>query len=138
MGAGRQQLSQRRRRIQHLLDIVQRHQEPSVAQRYYQPIRNGPSASHAHAQCVRNRGERLSRVAYRRQRHKDHIVGKVRAERPRDLKRKPCLADTRRAGERQQAHVLSAQQMDERGLLALAPNEWRRWDREVRRDGRGQ
>ncbi len=67
-------------------------------------------------------------VAYRRQRHEGHVVGKVCPERLGNLESQASLANTRRASERQQAHVLPAEQMDEGGFLALAPDERRRRD----------
>ena len=97
---------------QHVLEVVQHHEHPAIAQRRPQPARQRGRVPLVHAQLPGQAVEHKPRVPQRRE-VDEHDPVRVVARHPLGyLDGQPGLADATRAGEDQQLRVAAAQQPD--------------------------
>ncbi len=126
-GTGIQELGQEQRRLGDVLEVIDDEQDPFGADRGDDPIeaRLVPPLRGGHGV-----GDRLgdeSGVAHPDQRDEGEAVGKTDGQRPADLDRQPRLTDAAGAGHHDQPLLSFAEQIRQRGQLALPPNDGRPW-----------
>ena len=109
-----------RRRLDHLLEVVENHQELAVAQRAHEPVAHGDARD---PEARGNGGDDGIRIADRCQGYPHHAVGKVLLQLSRDLERQPGLADPTWARQCQQADRAAAQQSGGVGQLLPATDQ---------------
>ena len=118
-----EQLGNRGRGRQQLLEVVEHEQRPAGAQRLDEALERRPSAGKRHPDRLRDGRRQQHRLRYRRERHEVHPVGKSVRDVGRELQGHPGLAGSARAGQRQQPRPI--QQADRLRDDRLAPDEAR-------------
>ena len=122
-GASASRVAERRRRGQHLLEVVEHEQELLVAQVLDQRLERALARLLAQAERLRDRRHDELRLADRRELDEGRAVREPLAHAGGELEREPGLAGAAGADQRQQAHVVAREQLAGLGELALAPDE---------------
>ena len=124
---------EQRRCLDEVLEVVEHQEHRPVADELLEGLGERGRRRLADPERLRDRGNDELRVADGFERHDEDAVGVVLDDLRRRLQRESRLAGARRAGQRQQPHVLAAEQVRDRRELALAADQQRRLHREVRR-----
>ncbi len=122
-GCTREQLGEHRRRIEHLLEVVEHEQRPPAAQRGDQRLERSASRPLDQAERVGDRGRDEVGVADRGEVDEHHAAREISVEICRGLDREPRLARSGRSRQRQEAHIRLAQQRADLALLAAPADE---------------
>ena len=128
--AGRQQVRQRQRGRQHVLEVVQHQQQALGAEEVSQQRQGRPIAGAGEAQRRRQGGEHQRRIFERRQGDEDRAVAEGGEQARRRPEGQAGLAHAARAGEGEQAHAPARQPVADRRHLPLPADEGRRRDRQ--------
>jgi hypothetical protein len=114
-----------------MLEVIQDEQRPPAVQ----VAAEHPARVLAHhlpeTRRPGQRGEHERGIAQRRERHPDDTVGIPAARLASDVQRQARLAHSSWAGQGQQAHVRSGEQVQHHLRLALPADEWRRFARQL-------
>ena len=130
---GREQVGRRGRRLDEVLEVVEDEQEPLLGEEALEALGDGSGAGLAEPERLRDRGQDERGVGDRRERDEEDALREVLDQLGGGLEREPGLARAARAGERQQAHVVPPKPLGDRGHLALAADQRRGLDGQVRR-----
>ncbi len=132
--AGAEQVGDDRRRRDDLLEIVEEQQQALLAQRPREPIEERNVAALPDPEGLGDRGGDQGRVADRGEADEPHPIGEGRGDLGGHGLRQPGLAHPAGPGQRQQPHIVAAQEAGDGRHLAL-PADQRRQRSGQRGDG---
>ena len=122
-GCTREQLGEHRRRVEHLLEVVEHEQRPPAAQRGDQRLERSAFRPLDQAERAGDRGRDEVGVADRSELDEHHATGELSVEARCGLEREPRLSRSGRARQGQEAHICRAQQRADLPLLPAPADE---------------
>ena len=123
--AGRKQLGDEGRRLQHVLEGVEDEERPALGEEGRQRLFGRAIADVPHAEGLRDGASDQARVANRGERHEPDTVRERLANRLRHPDGQPCLADPTGAGQSDKRDVITEQKGANGGHLVRSSDQWR-------------